>query len=227
MRIDVVTLFPEAVDNPLSVSIVGRAREKKIVEMGFINPRQFSSDKHKTVDDKPYGGGSGMLLMAEPFYQSVKKVAQKNSRVFLLSPRGKPFNQSRAVELSLLEHLIFVCAHYEGIDERIMCCIDEEISLGDFVLTGGEPAAVCIIDSIVRLLPGVISRDSLKNESFNNGLLEAPQYTRPAVWRKKKVPSVLLSGNHSKIEEWRQKQSFDITAKRRPDLVKKFKSEEI
>lgn len=227
MRIDVVTLFPEAVDSPLSVSIIGRAREKRIVEIGFVNPRQFSRDKHKTVDDKPYGGGSGMLLMAEPFYKSVKKVAQKNSRVFLLSPRGKPFNQSKAVELSSLKHLIFVCAHYEGIDERIMCCIDEEISLGDFVLTGGEPAAVCVIDSVVRLLPGVISEDSLKNESFNNGLLEAPQYTRPAVWRRKKVPPVLLSGNHSKIEKWRREQAFEITAKRRPDLIKKFKSEDI
>lgn len=227
MKIDVITLFPEAVDGPLSLSIVGRAREKGLLKLGFLNPRQFASDRHKTVDDKPYGGGSGMVLMAEPFYKAIKKLAGKNSHVILMSPRGKPFNQKKARELAGLKHLIIVCAHYEGIDERITDYIDEEISLGDFILTGGEPAAVCVADAVTRLIPGAIREDSLKTESFNDGLLEAPQYTRPAVWRRKKIPEVLLSGNHAAIDKWRREQALSLTAQRRPDLLEEFKSEEI
>jgi len=227
MRIDLVTLFPQAVKALLEASVTGRAVKKGLVEIGYLNPREFAADKHKTVDDKPYGGGSGMLLMAEPFYLAVKKLKKKGSRVILLSPRGKVFNQQKAASLAALNHLILVCAHYEGIDERISCCVDEEISLGDFILTGGEPAAVCVADATIRLIPKVLNEGSLKNESFNDGLLEAPQYTRPAVWRRKKVPQVLLSGNHAEIEKWRQEQSLEVTAERRPDLLERFKRREL
>ncbi len=227
MRIDIVTLFPEAVKALLEYSVTGRAAKRGLVSIGYLNPREFTEDRHKTVDDKPYGGGSGMLLMAEPFYLAVRKLKKKNSRVILLSPRGKVFNQKKAASLAKLAHLIIVCAHYEGIDERISCCIDEEISLGDFILTGGEPAAVCVADAVIRLVPGAIKEGSLKNESFNDGLLEAPQYTRPAVWRRKKVPQVLLSGNHAEIEKWRKEQSLAVTAQRRPDLLERFKRRKV
>lgn len=227
MRIDIVTLFPEAVRVMLGFSVIGRAVKKGLVEIGFFNPRDFSKDKHKTVDDRPYGGGSGMLLMAEPFYLALRRLKKRNSRTILLSPRGKIFNQKKAADMAKLAHLIIVCAHYEGIDERIGYYVDEEISLGDFILTGGEPAAVCLADSVIRLVPGVIKEGSLRNESFNDGLLEAPQYTRPSVWRRKKVPQVLLSGNHAEIEKWRKEQSLAVTAERRPDLLEQFKRRKI
>lgn len=219
MKVDVITLFPEMVDLPLSYSIVKRAREDRLLKLGFLNPREFAVDRHKTVDQKPYGGGSGMLLMAEPFYKAIKKLSKKNSRVILLTPAGKVFNQKKALQLSKEKHIILVCAHYEGIDERISNYVDEKISIGDFILTGGEPAAVCIIDAVTRLLKGVIKADSLENESFNGNLLEAPQYTRPNVWRGHKVPDILLSGNHKKIEKWRKEESLKLTKKNRPDLL--------
>jgi tRNA (guanine37-N1)-methyltransferase len=223
MKVDVVTLFPEMVDLPLSYSIVKRAREDKFLKLGFLNPREFAEDKHKTVDQKPYGGGSGMLLMAEPFYKAIKKLSKKNSKVILLSPVGEVFKQEKALQLSKEKHIILVCAHYEGIDERISNYVHEKISIGDFILTGGEPAAVCVIDAITRLLKGVIKDDSLRNESFNDNLLEAPQYTRPSVWRGHKVPEVLLSGDHEKIKKWRREESLRLTEKNRPDLLKNLK----
>lgn len=220
MKINVITLFPQVVDTFLSYSIIGRAREKKLVEVKFINPRDFTTDKHKTVDDAPYGGGSGMVLMAEPFYKALKKAGK--SYKILLTPRGKLFNQQKAIEISKKKNITLLCAHYEGIDERITKFIDEEISIGDYILTGGEPAAICVIDAVVRLIKGVINCDSLKSESFNDYLLEYPHYTRPAVWRKMKVPDVLLSGNHKEIENWRKEQSLKITKEKRPDLFKKY-----
>jgi tRNA (guanine37-N1)-methyltransferase len=223
MKVDVITLFPEMVDLPLSYSIVKRAREDKFLKLGFLNPREFAEDKHKTVDQKPYGGGSGMLLMAEPFYKAIKKLSKKNSKVILLSPVGEVFKQEKALQLSKEKHIILVCAHYEGIDERISNYVHEKISIGDFILTGGEPAAVCVIDAITRLLKGVIKDDSLRNESFNDNLLEAPQYTRPSVWRGHKVPEVLLSGDHEKIKKWRREESLRLTEKNRPDLLKNLK----
>jgi tRNA (guanine37-N1)-methyltransferase len=222
MKIDVVTIFPNEVDLALSYSIIKRARQNGLVEINFVNPRDFTKDKHKTVDDKPYGGGSGMVLMPDPLYKAIKKVKRKNSYVVLLTPRGRVYNQQIAEALSTKKHIIFVCAHYEGYDERIVKFVDDEISIGDFILTGGEPACICIIDSIVRLIDGVIKDDSRKNESFNNFLLEYPQYTRPAIWKKMKVPDVLLSGNHKEIEKWRREKSIEITKKRRPDLYRKY-----
>jgi tRNA (guanine37-N1)-methyltransferase len=222
MKIDVVTIFPNEVDLALSYSIIKRARQNGLVEINFVNPRDFTKDKHKTVDDKPYGGGSGMVLMPDPLYKAIRKVKRKNSYVVLLTPRGRVYNQQIAEALSTKKHIIFVCAHYEGYDERIVKFVDDEISIGDFILTGGEPACICIIDSIVRLIDGVIKDDSKKNESFNNFLLEYPQYTRPSIWKKMKVPDVLLSGNHKEIEKWRREKSIEITKKRRPDLYRKY-----
>jgi tRNA (guanine37-N1)-methyltransferase len=222
MKIDVITIFPKELDLALSYSIIKRARESGIVEINFVNPRDFTKDKHKTVDDKPYGGGSGMVLMPDPLYKAIKKARRKNSYVVLLTPRGRVYNQKIAEELSTKKHLIFVCAHYEGYDERITEFVNDEISIGDFILTGGEPACICVIDSIVRLVDGVIKDDSKKDESFNNYLLEYPHYTRPKIWKNMKVPDVLLSGNHKEIEKWRKEKSLEITKVRRPDLYKKY-----
>lgn len=218
MTIDVITLFPQQLETALSYSIIKRARDKGLLNLGFINPRDFVKDKHKTVDLKPYGGGSGMLMMAEPVYKAIKSVKKKNSKVILLTPRGRLFNHQLSKELSKEKHLIIICAHYEGIDERITKYIDMEISIGDFVLTGGEPAAICIVDSITRLCPRVIKKESKEHESFSNFLLEHPHYTRPRIWKKMKVPDVLLSGNHEEIKKWRNEQSVKITRERRPDL---------
>ncbi|MCG2725772.1 MAG: tRNA (guanosine(37)-N1)-methyltransferase TrmD [Elusimicrobia bacterium] len=222
MKIDVVTLFPGMVDIPLSDSIVGRARKEKLLKLNFENPRDFTQDKHKTVDGKLYGGGTGMLMMAEPVFNAVKKVKKKNSVVVLLSPKGAIFNQKTALSLAKKKHLILICGHYEGIDERIGKCVDIELSIGDYVLTGGEPAAVAVIDAVTRLLPGVLKKkDATVNESFSFDLLEAPQYTRPEIWENLKVPKVLLSGNHKLIEEWKKSSALEITKKMRPDLLKK------
>ena len=221
MKIDVITLFPGMVDGPLSESIVGRARKEKLLKLGFTNPRDFTEDSHRTVDGKLYGGGTGMLMMAEPVYKAIKKVKKKNSLVALLSPKGLTFNQEMAHKLAKKKHLIFICGHYEGIDDRIGKYADFELSIGDYVLTGGEPAAVAIIDAITRLLPGVLKKeDATENESFSFNRLEAPQYTRPGVWKRLKVPEVLLSGNHKLIEEWKRQESLKITRKIRPDLMK-------
>ncbi|MBI4801885.1 MAG: tRNA (guanosine(37)-N1)-methyltransferase TrmD [Elusimicrobia bacterium] len=220
MRIDVVTLFPAMVDAPLSESIVGRARSSGLLDLGFSNPRDFSEDRHKTVDDKPYGGGTGMVLMAEPVYKALKKVKKKGSFVILLTPKGRKFDQAMALELAKKKRLIFICGHYEGIDERVNDLADLELSLGDYVLTGGEPAAVAVIDAVTRLLPGVLKKeDATVDETFSMGLLEAPHYTRPRVWRKKKVPEALLSGNHKLISRWRHNSARALTGKKRPDLL--------
>jgi len=221
MRIDVVTLFPSMVDAPLSESIVGRARETGRLKLGFSNTRDFAEDRHKTVDDKPYGGGTGMVMMAEPVYKALKKVAKKGAHVIVLTPKGERFDQRMALKLAAKKHLVFICGHYEGIDERVNSFADQELSIGDYVLTGGEPAAVAIIDAVARLLPGVLKKeDATVNETFTEGLLEAPHYTRPGVWRRMKVPEVLLSGNHKLISEWRSSAARDLTGRKRPDLLK-------
>jgi len=220
MRVDAVTLFPAMIDAPLSESIVGRARAEGFLELGFSNPRDFAEDRHRTVDDKPYGGGTGMVMMAEPVYKALKQVSRKNSFVILLTPKGRPFSQALALELSKKKHLVFICGHYEGIDERVTPLADLELSIGDYVLTGGEPAAVAVIDAVTRLIPGVLKKsDATVNETFTGGLLEAPHYTRPAVWRGKKVPAELVSGNHKLIAEWRGRQAAELTGKTRPDLA--------
>jgi tRNA (guanine37-N1)-methyltransferase len=220
MRVDAVTLFPGMIDAPLSESIVGRARAEGFLELGFSNPRDYAEDRHRTVDDRPYGGGTGMLLMAEPVYRALKKVRKKGSFVILLTPKGRPFDQRTALELSKKKHLVFICGHYEGIDERVTPLADMELSIGDYVLTGGEPAAVAVIDAVTRLIPGVLKKgDATVNETFTEGLLEAPHYTRPGVWRGKKVPEALMSGNHKLIAQWRRSLAEELTAKARPDLA--------
>ena len=224
MRVDAVTLFPEMLDKPLSESIVGRAREEGLLKLGFVNPRDFTEDRHRTVDDKPYGGGTGMVMMAEPMYRALEKVRKKNSLVILLTPKGIRFDQATALKLAKKKHLIFICGHYEGIDERVSSLADMELSIGDYVLTGGEPAAVVVIDAVTRLIPGVLKKeDATVNETFTGGLLEAPHYTRPGVWRGKEVPKALLSGNHKLIAEWRRAQAEDLTGRSRPDLAKPAK----
>lgn len=222
MKFDVITLFPEIVDYPLSFSVIGRARKRGIIEVNFTNPRDFATDKHKTVDEKPYGGGSGMVLMAEYVWKAINKVKTPQSHIVLLTPKGRVFNQDIVKEYSCYKHIVLVCGHYEGIDERISSFVDEELSIGDFILSGGEIAAICVIDAVSRVVKGVIKDESYQNESFTNFLLEYPQYTKPRVWKGMSVPSVLLSGNHNKIKRWRFEQSLKITKERRPDLYKKY-----
>ncbi len=220
MKIDVITAFGDMVDQTLNQSIVGRARQAGIIKLGTLSPREFTADKHKTIDDRPYGGGPGMLMKAEPLYQAINKLRKKSSFVILTSPRGQVFNQSLAKKLAKKRHLIFVCGHYEGIDARIYPEVDLEVSLGDFILTGGELAACVMIDSITRLQKGTFKKDDVtSSESFEENLLEAPQYTRPEVWRGKRVPQVLLNGNHKEIEAWKHEQSLKITKQFRPDLL--------
>ena len=220
LKIDIITLFPEVIMPYLNTSILKRAREAKAVNISCTNPRDFTKDKHKTVDDRPYGGGAGMLMKADPLYKAIKKVKKTNSLVILTSPRGKKFSQVLAKKLAKKKHLIIVCGHYEGVDARIYPEIDLEISLGDFILTGGELAALAITDTITRLQKGTFKKDNVTTEeSFENSLLEAPQYTRPEVWRRRKVPQVLLSGNHKEIAVWKQKTALEITKKFRPDML--------
>ena len=220
MKIDVITAFEEMVQEALSHSIVGRARQAGIIKLGTLSPRQFTTDKHQTIDDRPYGGGPGMLLKAEPLYQAIKKLRKKTSLVILTSPRGQTFDQNLAKKLAKKRHLIFVCGHYEGIDARIYPHIDLEVSLGNFILTGGELAACAMIDAITRLQKGTFKKqDVTVSESFEEGLLEAPQYTRPEIWRGEKVPQVLLNGHHKEIAAWRHEQALKLTKKLRPDLL--------
>ena len=220
MKIDVITAFEELIDSTLSHSIVGRARKVGIIKLGTLSPRQFTKDKHQTIDDRPYGGGPGMLLKAEPLYQAIKKLRKKTSYVILTSPRGQTFSQEMAKKLAKKRHLIFVCGHYEGIDARIYPQVDLEVSLGNFILTGGELAACVMIDAITRLQKGTFKKEGVTvTESFENNLLEAPQYTRPEVWRGKRVPAVLLNGNHKEIEAWKHEQALKITKELRPDLL--------
>lgn len=220
MKIDVITAFEEMIDQTLSHSIVGRARKAGIIKVGTLSPRQFTTDKHQTIDDRPYGGGPGMLMKAEPLYQAIKKLRKKTSFVILTSPRGQTFDQNLAKKLAKKRHLIFVCGHYEGIDARIYPQVDLEVSLGNFILTGGELAACTMIDAITRLQKGTFKKqDVTTKESFEDGLLEAPQYTRPEVWRGHRVPAVLLNGNHKEIEAWKHEQALQLTKKMRPDLL--------
>ena len=228
MRIDILTIFPGMFDAILGESIIKRAQEKKVVEINITDLRLFSKDKHRKVDDKPFGGGPGMVMNAEPFFEAVNCIRKKTkdlrlkTRVILLSPKGRKFNQALAVKLSKYEHVVLLCGHYEGIDDRVAeHLVDDEISIGDFVLTGGELPAMAVIDSVVRLVPGVLGdKDSCKDESFSENLLEYPHYTRPADYSGMKVPEVLLSGNHGQIKEWRKKEAIKATKKKRPDLLK-------
>jgi len=220
VRIDFVTLFPEMMESVLSQSIIGRARESHAVETNLINPRNFSGNKHRKVDDRPYGGGAGMILMANPVHQAIKSATTKKSRVILLSPQGRRFDQATAMRLSRESHLILVCGHYEGLDERLKNDFDEEISIGDYILTGGELPALVLSDALIRLIPGVLKKpEATALESFSGRWLDFPQYTRPQVWRGKKVPAVLLSGDHERINEWRNIEAKKITRRKRPDLI--------
>lgn len=219
-RIDFVTLFPSMFEGPMTESIVKRAREKRLLDIGFVNPRDFTEDRHRTVDDRPYGGGAGMILMAEPVSRAIESVRGSASTVIYLSPQGKVFNQEIARTLAREEHLIFVCGRYEGIDERLMDLFDMELSIGDYVLTGGELPAMVVADAVARLRPGVLEKaDAAARESFTENRLDYPQYTRPEVWREKRVPEVLLSGDHAKIEDWRQARAKEATLRKRPELL--------
>ena len=250
MNISIITLFPQMISSYFDESIVKRAQDKKLVEIEIINLRDFAIDDYGTVDDRPYGGGAGMIIRIDVIYKALESVISSEARnpakrklrslrsldssssstpqndrrwVVLTSPKGKTFNQQLAINYSQLDHLIIIAGHYEGVDERILDYVDEEISLGDFILTGGEIVAAAIVDSVVRLLPGVLKKDeATKSESFNiNGkkLLEYPQYTRPEIFNNKKVPEILLSGDHKKIEDWQIKKAFEGTLKKRPDLL--------
>ena len=228
MRIDILTLFPEVFDSPLSYSIIKRAQENGLIEIALTNIRDFSTDNYKKVDDKPYGGGPGMVMMPGPVFdcfEHVQKLSPGKSRVILLSPQGENFNHVKAVELSKEKRLILIAGKYEGFDERIRTGLGaEQISIGDYVLNGGELAAMVIIDAVVRLIPGALGdEDSAKDDSFSEGLLEYPQYTRPEVFRGMKVPDILLSGDHKKIADWRKEQAFERTKKNRPDLINEEK----
>jgi len=225
MRIDVLTLFPQVFESPLSHSILKRALETGIVDIVLTNIRDFATDNYKKVDDKPYGGGPGMVMMPGPVFdcfEYVAKLSPEKGRVILLSPQGQKFNQAKAAELSAEKRLILIAGKYEGFDERIRTGLGaEQISIGDYVLSGGEPAALIIIDAVVRLLTGALGdEDSSKDDSFSDGLLEYPQYTRPENFRGMKVPDILLSGDHGKIAEWRRRQALERTKKWRPDLLK-------
>jgi tRNA (guanine37-N1)-methyltransferase len=221
MKIDVLTLFPGMFAGPLDESIVGRARESGALQLGIHNLRDYTHDRHKTVDDRPFGGGPGMLLKAEPLFEAVEALKTGQTRVILLSPAGRRFDQAVARELARLPNLLLVSGSYEGYDERVREGLaDDELSIGDFVLTNGALAAMVIIDAVARLLPGVLGDEqSAAEESFSQGLLEYPQYTRPAEFRGMKVPEVLLSGNHARIAEWRLEQARKRTLERRPDLL--------
>lgn len=220
MQIDIITLFPDIFFGPLGESIVGRAVEKGLVKINTVNLRDFTYDRHRTVDDKPYGGGPGMLMKPEPLFEAVESLRKEDSLVILTGPRGEVFKQKTAEELSKKSHLIIICGHYEGVDERVRSIVDREISIGDYVLTSGNLPAMVITDSVTRLIPGVLGCDeSGSDESFSYGLLEYPQYTRPVEFRGMKVPDELLSGNHAAIAAWRRKQAEALTAKHRPDLM--------
>ncbi|MFC5532420.1 tRNA (guanosine(37)-N1)-methyltransferase TrmD [Cohnella yongneupensis] len=230
MRIDVLTLFPEMFVGVFGASILGKARDKGIVSLNTVNFRDFANNKHNTVDDMPYGGGGGMVLKAEPIFGAAEHVVAEHSasgtsdkppRIILMCPQGEPLTQRKAQELSAESHLIFVCGHYEGYDERIReFLVTDELSIGDYVLTGGELPAMVVIDTVVRLLPGVLGNEqSAVTDSFSDGLLEYPHYTRPAEFRGWKVPDALLSGHHAEIEKWRRRQSLQRTLERRPELL--------
>ena len=225
MRIKVLSLFPKMFDGILNESIIKRAIDDKKVNIDVIDLRGYSKDKHNKVDDTIYGGGAGMLIKCEPVFDAIDDLKTKNTKVIMLSPDGVKYNQEKAYELSKEKNIILLCGHYEGFDERINTVVDEKISIGDYVLTGGEIPAMAIIDSVTRLLPGVINEESHLNDSFNNDLLDYPQYTKPKEYRGMKVPDVLLSGDHKKIDEWRREEQIKKTKKQRPDLLKESEEE--
>jgi len=221
VKIDILTLFPLMFDGFLRESIVKRAIDSKKVKIRVHNLRDYSNDKHQKVDDTPYGGGAGMVLMCQPIHDAINDLKRENTKVILMTPQGVPYNQKLAYELSKEEHLLIVCGHYEGFDERVRSMVDMEISIGDYVLTGGELPSMILTDSITRLVDGVIDNDSHKNDSFNNNLLDYPTYTKPRDFNGIKVPDVLLSGNHEEIEKWRKEQCIIKTMEKRPDLIEK------
>ncbi len=222
MRFDILTLFPSMFDI-LNESILGRAQEKNLIDINVVNIRDFSKDKHNKVDDTPYGGGAGMVMRADVVYDCYNSVKTDDSKVIYLSPQGKTLNQDKVKELSKEKHLILLCGHYEGIDQRVIeKIVDEEISIGDYVLTGGELPAMVLVDSVSRYVEGVLNKESIQEESFTNDLLEYPQYTRPEVFLGEKVPEVLLTGHHQNIEKWRKEQAIKITQSKRPDLMEKY-----
>ena len=226
MQFDVLTLFPEMFE-PLNKSIIGRAKEKGLININLINIRDFSKNKHKKVDDTPYGGGAGMVMMPDVVYDAYKSLDYKDAKVIYMYPQGQKLNKKKVVELSKEKHIILLCGHYEGIDQRVIDeIVDEEISIGDYVLTGGELPAMIVIDSVSRYIEGVLKDNSTKEESFSEGLLEYPQYTRPEVFNGKQVPEVLLSGHHENIDKWRREQSLKNTKKKRPDLLENIELSE-
>jgi tRNA (guanine37-N1)-methyltransferase len=221
MKIDIVTLFPEICRAPLNESIMKRAQKNGIIDLSIHNLRDWTTDKHHVADDAPFGGGQGMVMKPEPIFAAVEELRNQRSKVVLMSPAGRRFDQQMAVQLSGESHLIIICGHYEGVDHRVIQhLVDLEISVGDYVLTNGAIAAVVLVDAVVRLMPGVLGHEqSAADDSFSRGLLEAPQYTRPAEFRSWKVPDVLLSGNHAEIESWRKEQAIKRTRENRPDLL--------
>ena len=227
LKIDVVTVFPGMLSGFLSESMLKRAAQKGAVEYGSVNPRDFTHDSHRTTDDRPYGGGPGMVMKPEPLFDAVESIADSKSRVILMTPQGRPFRQAIARELAQESHLVFVCGHYEGVDERVrQSLVTDELSIGDFVLTNGALAALVVIDAVVRLLPGVLGgAGATDEESFSEPLLEYPQYTRPPEFRGMGVPEVLLSGNHGAIAAWRREQAIARTRERRPDLLEQSKAD--
>ena len=221
MKFDVLTLFPEMFES-LKESIIGKAREKGLIDINLINIRDFSKDKHKKVDDTPYGGGAGMVIRPDVVYDAYESVKDEKAKVIYMSPQGKTLNQQKVEELSKQEHLILICGHYEGIDQRVLDKLEvEEISIGDYVLTGGELPAMVLIDSVSRYVDGVITKESIEEESFSNNLLEYPQYTRPEEFMGIKVPEVLISGHHENIRKWRHEKQLEITKHKRPDLLER------
>lgn len=220
MKFDVLTLFPEMF-SALDESIIGKAKEKNLINLNLINIRDFSKDKHKKVDDTPYGGGAGMVMKADVVYDAYKSIKDKNAKVIYMSPQGNKLNQKKVEELANEKHLIILCGHYEGIDQRILDkIVDEEISIGDYVLTGGEIPAMVLIDAVSRYTKGVISEESIREESFSNGMLEYPQYTRPEIFEGERVPEILLTGHHQNIEKWRKEKALEVTKTKRPDILK-------
>ena len=227
MKVDVLTLFPAMFAGPLDESIIRRAREDGLLELAVHDLRNWTHDRHRTVDDEPYGGGPGMLLKPEPVFEAVEDLADEKTRVILMTPQGRPFEQAQARDLAASVRLLLICGSYEGYDERIRTLAHEELSIGDYVLTNGALPAMVVIDAITRLLPGVLGDDtSSTEESFSEGTLEYPQYTRPAEYRGLKVPEVLLSGHHAEIEKWRSEQAEERTRKRRPELLEDENKEE-
>ena len=226
MKFDILTLFPNMFEGVFSESIIKRAIEANKVEINIIDFRKYTNDKHNKVDDTPYGGGAGMVLMPQPIFDCIEDIKTKDSKVILLTPSGIPYKQKNAYEFSNEKHLIIICGHYEGFDDRIRSLADYEISIGDYVLTGGEIPAMVLVDSITRLIPGVINEESHREDSFKedvlngNYLLDYPTYTKPREYKGMKVPDVLLSGNHEEIDKWRKQKSIEITKKNRPDLLK-------